>query len=392
MRCTGSHRSPVPDAKNESHAAELRRCLDRLPARQIGGWARRARAGGRRFLPQRRRRHGAARRPGGICRRHLDRSVRPHDRRPRLAPRRSTFDTRRGATTRPRWRSCAPSPASRNMPSMTRGRRPETGPIGAARIPFDQIEAIHVGSTTLVDEKGARPKRSPWSRMRADQPPSPSIRIAGPTWSSTRPATSSGWMRLPRPRTSCGCRMSTLNFCTAVAITREGRSHSLRRAPAWSSSRAESRELRRGIKEAGAVEVAGAGRQMSWTPSAPVTVFRPPCCSPCAPSDGSSEALAHMNSDELRRALSFASGCAAFTCGRAGADPPRELTLRGIVSSFSKSRGRRMNPEVIRGLRSTARRPLRASQADKPRAATSSETGVSFELAIRWIGERECPS
>jgi len=36
------------------------------------------------------------------------------------------------------------------------------------------------------------------------------------------------------------------------------------------------------------------------------------------------QALAQMNSDELGRALSFASGCAAFTCGRAGADPPRQ--------------------------------------------------------------------
>jgi fructokinase len=35
-------------------------------------------------------------------------------------------------------------------------------------------------------------------------------------------------------------------------------------------------------------------------------------------------ALAQMNSDELRRALSFASMCAAFTCGHAGADPPRQ--------------------------------------------------------------------
>jgi fructokinase len=34
-------------------------------------------------------------------------------------------------------------------------------------------------------------------------------------------------------------------------------------------------------------------------------------------------ALAQMNADELDRALSFAAGCAAVTCGRAGADPPR---------------------------------------------------------------------
>ena len=37
----------------------------------------------------------------------------------------------------------------------------------------------------------------------------------------------------------------------------------------------------------------------------------------------SAEALIEMNSDELHRALSVASICAAFTCGRPGADPPR---------------------------------------------------------------------
>jgi fructokinase len=34
-----------------------------------------------------------------------------------------------------------------------------------------------------------------------------------------------------------------------------------------------------------------------------------------------------MNSGELRRALSFASMCAAFTCGHAGADPPRQSDI-----------------------------------------------------------------
>ncbi|HEX9469265.1 MAG TPA: hypothetical protein VF957_06955, partial [Bradyrhizobium sp.] len=35
------------------------------------------------------------------------------------------------------------------------------------------------------------------------------------------------------------------------------------------------------------------------------------------------DTLARMNSDELFRALSFAASCAAITCSRAGADPPR---------------------------------------------------------------------
>jgi fructokinase len=35
------------------------------------------------------------------------------------------------------------------------------------------------------------------------------------------------------------------------------------------------------------------------------------------------KSLAQANSGELRRALCFAASCAAITCGRAGADPPR---------------------------------------------------------------------
>jgi fructokinase len=41
------------------------------------------------------------------------------------------------------------------------------------------------------------------------------------------------------------------------------------------------------------------------------------------------EPLAALNSSELRRALAFAAACAALTCGRAGADPPRLSELAG---------------------------------------------------------------
>ena len=43
-------------------------------------------------------------------------------------------------------------------------------------------------------------------------------------------------------------------------------------------------------------------------------------------------ALAQMNSEQLGRALSFASTCAAFTCGRAGADPPRQSDVGAALS------------------------------------------------------------
>jgi fructokinase len=49
------------------------------------------------------------------------------------------------------------------------------------------------------------------------------------------------------------------------------------------------------------------------------------------------EALAQANSSELRRALSFASICAAITCGRAGADPPRRSDLSAEFSRLLQS-------------------------------------------------------
>ena len=39
--------------------------------------------------------------------------------------------------------------------------------------------------------------------------------------------------------------------------------------------------------------------------------------------------LAGMSRDELRRALSFAATCAAVTCTRPGADPPRLAEVSG---------------------------------------------------------------
>jgi fructokinase len=44
------------------------------------------------------------------------------------------------------------------------------------------------------------------------------------------------------------------------------------------------------------------------------------------------QTLAQMNSEELGRVLSFATECAAFTCGRAGADPPRRSEVSAALS------------------------------------------------------------
>lgn len=44
--------------------------------------------------------------------------------------------------------------------------------------------------------------------------------------------------------------------------------------------------------------------------------------------------LAQLHSDELRRVLSFAATCAAFTCGRAGADPPRASDVGAALAGL----------------------------------------------------------
>jgi fructokinase len=43
-------------------------------------------------------------------------------------------------------------------------------------------------------------------------------------------------------------------------------------------------------------------------------------------------ALAEISSEQLGRVLSFASTCAAVTCGRAGADPPRQSDVGPALS------------------------------------------------------------
>ena len=48
--------------------------------------------------------------------------------------------------------------------------------------------------------------------------------------------------------------------------------------------------------------------------------------------------LAGISVGELRRALSFATHCAAFTCGRPGADPPRRAEIGADVSEILSKR------------------------------------------------------
>src|SRR5438270_13326372 len=50
--------------------------------------------------------------------------------------------------------------------------------------------------------------------------------------------------------------------------------------------------------------------------------------------------LARMTRSELYRVLSFATICAAFTCGRAGADPPRQSDVCAALACLSADVGK----------------------------------------------------
>ena len=85
------------------------------------------------------------------------------------------------------------------------------------------------------------------------------------------------------------------------------------------------------------------------------------------------DALTQMNAGELHRALSFAAACAAFTCSRAGADPPHYSDVGpAFVSSFcqigtNQARVPRSSPQISGKGRSWRKAAVRFEQTDKIR-------------------------
>ena len=151
-------------------------------------------------------------------------------------------------------------------------------------IPFDEIEAIHVGSTTLANDRGAAQALA----MIEDAGGSTTISFdpnCRPNLVGHKARYIDQMDAFAAAATSCGCRMSILNFSMAAATTGKGRSRLLRLERAWSSSRAGSRELRPGTGSGlGEVE---APTMMWWIRSGQATAFKRRCCSLCARSDGS---------------------------------------------------------------------------------------------------------
>ena len=207
-------------------------------------------------------------------------------------------------------------------------------------IPFDQIEAIHVGSTTLAGDQGAAQTRAMLEDARG------TVTISFDP--NCRP-------KLVKHKAHYVERMNA--FAAVADVVRMsdvdfeflyGGSDYAGRAKSFIDAGASLVVVTRGIrgaqawhKEAGAVEVEAPTVNVVDTIGAGDSFQAALLFALRAIRRIGTESLAHTDSEELRRVLSFASGCAAFTCGRAGADPPRQADVgAGLSRLLPVSHGR----------------------------------------------------
>jgi fructokinase len=198
-------------------------------------------------------------------------------------------------------------------------------------IPFAEIEAIHLGSTTLASDKGA----SEALAMVEDAGGSVTISFDP----NCRP-------NLVRHKARYVDRMDA--FAAAADIVRMsdvdfeylyGGSDYAGKAKSLIEAGASLVVVTRGIKgaqawhgAAGTVEVEAPSVDVVDTIGAGDSFQAALLFALRVQGRIGRQTLAQMNSDELWRALSFASVCAAVTCGRAGADPPRRAEIRPALS------------------------------------------------------------
>jgi fructokinase len=198
-------------------------------------------------------------------------------------------------------------------------------------IPFGEIEAVHVGSTTLAGEEGAA------QALALVEDAGGSVTISFDP--NCRPKLVTHKARyIDRmdafAATADIVRMSDVDFEFLY-----GASDYAERAKSLINAGASLFVVTRGIKgaqawhrEAGGVEVQAPTVDVVDTIGAGDSFQAALLFALRAIGRIETEALAQMNSDELSRALSFASSCAAFTCGRAGADPPRQSDVGTALS------------------------------------------------------------
>jgi fructokinase len=198
-------------------------------------------------------------------------------------------------------------------------------------IAFDEIDAIHVGSTTLIDENTAAETLAMVEDIRG------SATISFDP--NCRP-------NLVKHKARYVERMDA--FAANAAIVRMsdvdfeflyGGGDYAGRAKSLLAAGASLVVVTRGVqgtqawhREAGAIEVQAPAVKVVDTIGAGDSFQAALLFALRAIGRIEALSLAQANSGELRRALSFAAICAAFTCGRAGADPPRRSDVDAELS------------------------------------------------------------
>jgi len=200
-------------------------------------------------------------------------------------------------------------------------------------IPFDEIDAIHVGSTTLVDEPGAAQTYALVKEARG---------LATISFDpNCRP-------NLIKDKAEYVVRMAALADAADIIRMSDvdfdylyGDDDHAGRAKSMISAGASLVVVTRGIRgvqawhrEAGALEVEAPAVTVVDTIGAGDSFQAALLFALHTLGRIETGPLRQATAAELSRALSFASICAAITCGRVGADPPRRADLGADVFEF----------------------------------------------------------
>ncbi len=198
-------------------------------------------------------------------------------------------------------------------------------------IPFDQIEAIHVGSTTLANDQGAAQALA----MLEDARGSTTISFDP----NCRPQLVKDKARYVEMMDAFAVAADIVRMSNVDFEFLYGDGDYAGRAKSFIEAGAGLVIVTRGIKgalawhkEAGVVEVEAPIVNVADTIGAGDSFQAGLLFALRAIGRIGTGSLAHADSDELRRVLSFASGCAAFACGRAGADSPRQADVGAALS------------------------------------------------------------
>jgi fructokinase len=198
-------------------------------------------------------------------------------------------------------------------------------------IPFDEIEAVHVGSTTLADDEGAAQALAMVEDARA------SVTISFDP--NCRPKLVKHKARYVEQMDAFAAAADIVRMSDVDFEFLYGGSDHTERAKSLIKAGASLIVVTRGIKgaqawhkEAGTVEVQAPTVDVVDTIGAGDSFQAALLFALRAIGRIGRQALARTNSEELGRVLSFAASCAAFTCGRAGADPPRRSEVGAALS------------------------------------------------------------